>query len=706
VTPHAEQERREASVFTVWPEFEPLLGPLAHDLETVALAPRPGRALKKRHREMLRAVRSRDLALATLRGLFIPLLEQPPWNPLRPGQRVQDVGYTVGFHALLAYLRVGHPELSRRQADRYLAAMAEQGTLTKTDTVGIGFHLLYAVQRTSPALLVFHVPSEGPGKPRKPGKTLRYADRDKSQHLSLAPAARAQYGATWRRRLNVHHPMLVPPRPWSAAQRGGYAYALAESIPLISNVPALDADPVCPQVVYDTLNRLQETAWRINTDVLRIAQQRPDLLQNAEPEIMDAAADEADKTALYFVHALDCRGRIYPVGRYLTPQGPDFARALLQFGEGCTITAQDEPAITALQKYSDECKDKKPWQYRACCLELAAMKAKHDAREPFESHLAVWQDALASGFQHAALLLRDEKLAARVGLLPSSKPGDVYTDVAGALTPKLRAAAQYESSAAYRPLPRDLMAFADFPATDLLDHFGDPIPREVVKGPVMRFWYGEGKSGLKDTFEEEHGLDEAHNACFADALRWLLRDRAGVLAGVVRLRRWFHKVAEAIGVTGRPATWLVPGTKFPVKQWPFGIEEEGRPRFEWAGVEYRPRVNVRSAKLDEGAHITGLPPNVVHSLDAALLMLTVMRLPAGTAVGTVHDCFGTHAAVAPTLARAYSDACVQLYEAGQHPLDDLAEQFGRQCVKIPKMPKRGALRLSGNEEWRRARPLR
>jgi DNA-directed RNA polymerase len=730
VTTNAEQERREAAVFTLWQDLEPLVGPLAHDLaHSDALARSGGQPqVSNVHREMLRTIPPRDLALATIRGVLISL-RQPAWKSLKSGQRVQEVGYTVGFYALLAYLRAGHAHLSRRQADRYIAALAEQGTLTVAHMTGIGFHLIYALQRTSPELLQFHPPPTARGQSMKYGKHFRHPDA--SPRLSLAPAALAQYGAKWRN-LDVHRPMLIPPRPWSAAQRGGYGYALAESVPLIRNVSALDADPTCPPVVYAALNALQETAWRINTAVLPVARQLQAMLTKEERWIVDEATNEADSAALYFVHSLDFCGRIYPTGHYLTPQGPDLARALLTFANGCTITPTPEgdPAIAALEQYGRQCLDtvldreqvqaighdplgtqqlwaaaKKPWQYLAFCIERAALADAHDAGTPYVSTLPVWQDALANGFQHMALLLGDERLAARVGLLPSNKPGDVYDDVAELMTARLWDFARSESYPEHHSVPKDLMMFLPEPATDLLQHFGGKITRDVAKGPTMRFGYGEDE-GLEDSFAEEHGLDDDLNACFARALHETLQNPAGVTAKAVELREWFQAVGQAIAQTEKPAKWCVPGTRFPAGQQTFKVKPV-RMLFMWKGVKYpRVRVNVPVAKLSKQDHARSLAPNVIHSLDAAHLMLTVTQLPAGTSIGTVHDGFATCATMAPKLEQSLKEAFVGLYEAGQHPLDDLVEQFGHQSVEMPTPPERGALRLSASEDWCRAKPIR
>lgn len=716
---HVEQEQRETAAFTVWPDLEPLVEPLALHLPQV-LRPAPGRpAVSNSRREMLRTIPPRDLALAVVRGVVTALLTPPTDTSRRPGRPVQEVGSAVGHHVLNAYLRAGHPGLTSRQAALYVAAMQEEGTLTPANMTGIGFHLLYALQHTTaPGLLAFHAP-------RRPSFRKDFRSDAAAARLSLAPEAVAHYGLSALRRLHVQRPMLAPPRPWSALQRGGYAYALADSVPLVRNVSALDADPTCPQVVYDTLNPLQETAWRINEGVLTVAQQLQERLTAEERLVLAEAADEAGQAALYFVHSLDFCGRIYPLGTYLTPQGPDLARALLCFANVCTITAQDGPALAALDRYGEQCLGspldpitvariargpvetqpvwwaaKKRWQYLAFCRERTALADAHAAGKPYVSALPVWQDALANGLQHMALLLRDSELAPLVSLMPNA-PRDVYEDVATRMSAHLWATVRD-----FTKSMTSAEAGANHPAEELLAQYGGTITRDVAKMPTMLFGYGGTQRGIWDRFVEDRGLNAAEARSFTQAAWAVLT--AGVMARAFQLRRWFRTVGWAIGQTGNPAAWIVPGTTFPAVQRNCFKAKEARLLFQWDSVTPPPRLRVfngRRTTLDKSHHATSLAPNVIHSLDAAHLMLTVTQLPPGVSIGTVHDSFATRATEAATLERAFKSAFMTLYGDGQNPLQDLAQQFRRQCAKMPAPPEQGRLTISA-AMFQAAKPLR
>lgn len=69
----------------------------------------------------------------------------------------------------------------------------------------------------------------------------------------------------------VRMPMVVPPIPWTAGDPGGYRFSLRGATHLVRthdrNHHTQGADL---PVVYEALNRMQDTAWEINADALRL----------------------------------------------------------------------------------------------------------------------------------------------------------------------------------------------------------------------------------------------------------------------------------------------------------------------------------------------------------------------------------------------------------------------------------------------------
>jgi DNA-directed RNA polymerase len=179
-------------------------------------------------------------------------------------------------------------------------------------------------------------------------------------------------------------PTLAPPKPWETVRGGGYATDAIRAPSILSRAfpgqLALLKDTIMPDV-YEGLNGIQETPWRVNERVFEVMAHawehglpfpalppRDDVPLPEKPE--DIATNEAARKAysekareahqknaelrsmrfafsrvveiarenlgqpIYFPHRLDFRGRCYAMSTALHPQGPDEARGLLTFAEG------------------------------------------------------------------------------------------------------------------------------------------------------------------------------------------------------------------------------------------------------------------------------------------------------------------------------------------------------------------------------------
>lgn len=179
-------------------------------------------------------------------------------------------------------------------------------------------------------------------------------------------------------------PMVVPPVPWSSLRGGGYISPAVNALPLVKRsyrqqheeLKAADLSRV-----YATVNAAQDTAWRVNEQVLGVMQRawdsgaKLDCLPAREDEklppkpwaadptpeqlsawsadarsvyernaksrgvrfdlsrLLTTATDLREAPALYFPHQLDFRSRLYAVPQALQPQGSDLAKSLLTFAE-------------------------------------------------------------------------------------------------------------------------------------------------------------------------------------------------------------------------------------------------------------------------------------------------------------------------------------------------------------------------------------
>ena len=194
------------------------------------------------------------------------------------------------------------------------------------------------------------------------------------------------------------YPMVVPPQGWTGIYKGGYltkdleqAFIKTKTSNFLSDLKNRD-DEMTP--VFDAVNGIQNTKWRINKPVLQVLEavwelghvigklpsryedelppkpfdtsdkegfkvwkQDPDNREkwidwkhkasktyernskNTSKKIQVSALIELAKKFqqeddIYFPHQLDFRGRAYPMPAFLEPQGAEFSRALLEFCDG------------------------------------------------------------------------------------------------------------------------------------------------------------------------------------------------------------------------------------------------------------------------------------------------------------------------------------------------------------------------------------
>ena len=88
---------------------------------------------------------------------------------------------------------------------------------------------------------------------------------------------------------------------------------------------------------------------------------------------------------------------------------------------------------------------------------------------------------------------------------------------------------------------------------------------------------------------------------------------------------WLQKSARAVvAATGQAVKWVVPVTGFPVKQ-EYYQQEKRQVATILAGKVIKPRVYRNTSKPLTLKQANGISPNVVHSLDAAALVLAVTQ---------------------------------------------------------------------------------
>jgi DNA-directed RNA polymerase len=441
---------------------------------------------------------------------------------------------------------------------------------------------------------------------------------------------------------------------------------------------------------------------------------------------------------IYMPYQLDFRGRIYAVPSF-NPQGPDYMKALLRFSAGKPLGANgaqwlamqgsnvagndkcsledrvqwvldNEEAILACAAAPLENKGwcteingqkiDKPWQFLAFCFEWAGYC---EFGEAFVSKIAVALDGSCSGLQHFSALLRDERGGSAVNLTPSDTPQDVYGLVAEKVNIALEAIVTSEVSH-----ERD----------DRADLFG--VDRKVCKRAVMTLSYGSTQYGFKDQLLDDvlgPAFDKAAAALrqgdiagsimpFTDGgYRAAIFMAAEIWAAVsvtlvksVEAMQWLQKAASQVSAEELPIRWSTP-VGFPVIQACFDVKLR---RIETAlqGKIIRVSIVTDTTKFDRRGQTNSISPNLIHSIDAAHLMLTTVRAEQEhiKSFAMIHDSFGTVAADTEDLFRIVRESFVEMYEETdvlENFRGEVMRQLGDKADTVAALPEPGTLDLKG-----------
>jgi DNA-directed RNA polymerase, mitochondrial len=292
-----------------------------------------------------------------------------------------------------------------------------------------------------------------------------------------------------------------------------------------------------------------------------------------------------------------------------------------------------------------------------------------------------------------------------VNLIPGARPHDVYKMVAEAVLAKL------EDNA----VEDDLAAL--WLRSGLID-------RTLCKRPTMTFGYGSKAYGFSQQLREElRGRanwktelrvmfdatdDETGKVREGGQLNYATDYLARVIYSVLRElvqkavegMEWMRLSARTIAKEQRAVEWTVPLTGFRVAQH-YKVMSKTQIRTALCGGISRAVVRTETDVIAVTKQANAVAPNIVHSLDAAALQLTVCAaLDAGvTHFQMIHDSYGTHAADMGTLSATLREQFIRLYKSGV--VENLAAQFAAQSpedAELPVLPASGSLDLDGIQQ--------
>lgn len=488
----------------------------------------------------------------------------------------------------------------------------------------------------------------------------------------------------------VRMPMLVLPAPWVSSKGGGYLTDAGGLVPLVRtrNKSYLrELGNVDMPAVYESVNAIQGTAWKVNTAVLTVMRdaweagggiaglpsrdlielpglpafdmdafkieqpeefkawkrKRADIYEeNARSTSQRVSAAQkialatrfAPEAAIYFPHSLDFRGRVYPVPGTLNPQGDDQAKALLAFANGKPLGSSGARwlAIHVANLFGV---DKVPFAERMQWVHDNEDRILDSALDPLDGQ-RFWTEAdspwsaLAACFEWAGYKMQGSEYVSHIPIaLDGSCNGlqnfsAMLRDPVGGVATNL--IPQERPADIYMQVKHVAEARIKKEAEGgcpMAARWDGRLTRDIVKRPVMTLPYGVTKAGMRGQIMEKMGAARDKGA----------HEEASYLAGVL-----WDAIGEVVIAARVAMDWLKGAAKVAAKgdmpvSWTtpagFPVLQEYRESTEErihthvGGRVVRISANVEGTKLDSRRQALGISPNFIHSCDASHLMLTV-----------------------------------------------------------------------------------
>lgn len=606
-----------------------------------------------------------------------------------------------------------------------------------------------------------------------------------------------------------HDPMLVPPKPWDGAFQGGYIGDVGQRTKLVRTskrlyLEDLDLHKDRLSSVFKALNAIQATPWRINRKIFDVIDAVADMplrsrfglpaledrkLPNRLPESLqdDPAAIQAhaleiqevrdfnntrvgnarafsftrstarkymSEKAIYFPHNLDWRGRIYPMASYISPQGSELSRSLLEFASGKPLKTPSAAGWLAVHGANCFGFDKVSFEERISWVRENEEKIKRSATAPLDfswwaeadcpwmflawcfewygylknglehvSHIPVAMDGSCNGLQNFAAMLRHEATAKAVNLAPADKPNDIYKQVAKIVSDRVKILADSRTEPVNdlykivkdrtnKEINAGRAGDDDKKETGKLWNIlsakwiNGQITRTLVKRPVMTYPYAVSMFGVKEQLTGT--LKELYRAGKIDIPYEHASKIAFMLQGIVyqtvreevkaaaEAMDWLKHVAGVVSSYNLPVAWFSPAGLPIIQEYK---KKTGRRINTTIGNQ---RLQLLVAEdtdtIDPRSQASAIAPNFVHSCDASHLMLTVNACldQEISDFHMIHDSYGTHACNTPLLAKTLREKFIDIYSG--NVLDDFRAYIIRSLpqgaeLDIPKPPMQGGFDL-------------
>lgn len=418
---------------------------------------------------------------------------------------------------------------------------------------------------------------------------------------------------------------------------------------------------------------------------------------NKTKRLLEMANEYAVFERFWYPPFLDNRGRLYPYSSgSLSTQGDEMSKALIQFANKKTVSPEgmkalfhtlantmgedkkvmDEKLQVSMSWFAKNVPDflegrwdiffedshsvksrfDEPITALAVCIELTELAKDPNYKCGYINH----RDARVSGSSIIGTAMRDKGIMEMTSVLDwnqDGKLGDAYTkaaDEAMALCKK------------YADEGCELCA-------TLLSYSEELFCRSVFKHVVMT-WCSYGLTDFslreynKGVFKWDEELDKEHKTKFDNLM---LEALVIALPACSRFLKVFRKVGAEVAKRDGRFSFINPLSQFPVA---FTERKMKKERVEVAqpGRIIKLNIIVPTNNIDTMAITNAVAPNVIHSIDAALLYRVSHTCSHDLCF--IHDSIGSHADDVEATVAAYAKSMMKV--AQMDVLNNILEQLG------------------------------
>jgi len=440
-------------------------------------------------------------------------------------------------------------------------------------------------------------------------------------------------------------------------------------------------------------------------------------------------ADDLKDLAFWHAYSSDFRGRCYTQSSFLSPQSGDFDCGMIQFAKGVKVNTEDLYWMRVnLANRWDQ--DKGSFDDRAKWVEDNLQMLCDIYRDP-EGTVTLWEDKKAkknvsfrrladtidyftaletgysyvpknldgtcNGIQHWVGITLDEILAPLVNVVNTDKPGDMYKFIAHNATNKMIE-------------ERNDNAYFDMFLTHWEHTEEDKkMPRGLPKRTVMCDPYGVTFYSARQYIRSEGHLDWCRKLLEKQELSWqgAIMECTSQIWGALQealvlpnqAKEYIKECVECCyndpERRKKPLQWITP-SGFKVRQY----YTEHIEYITDIALLLKNDVRIRSTAemwqftdlMDVRKMATAIPPNWIHSIDAAHMVAVVIKLYENgcTNFCMIHDSYGVPANYLKYLPRISRETFYEIHKENQ------LERFKKDLEgftnhELPSLPKRGNL---------------